>query len=255
MRDPASIDGWQVSKNLPEWVGDYSQWLTYEKLHANHSRSHHKDYEVDQCGKEFSILGSISYSGGFDSDEGKGSSEGCSTAYQGLSHKISIDRSWKFISAKVPVAHKQNLSDDSSEASFSYDECTKHAKKEYLALRSGNQQKTYFTSSDEDDKSKSDKGSIPMCDWANEGRCFPGMVPIKCQFSGRCNKFVHHPCTIQWAIANNVDEGRIATLCKEHHPEYQRFSEQCFTISPKPNWKTGSGNCPLSSNARCKDEE
>jgi hypothetical protein len=71
-------------------------------------------------------------------------------------------------------------------------------KNEYLALRSGNQQKTYFTSSDKDDKFKSDEGSIPMCDWATEGRCFPGMVPIKFQFSGGCNKFVHHLCTIQW---------------------------------------------------------
>ncbi len=172
-----------------------------------------------------------------------------------MSHKTRIDQSWKFISAKVPVARKQNLSDDSSEASFSYDECTKHAEKEYLASRSGNQQKTYFTSLDEDHKSKSDEGSIPMCDWANEVRCFPGMVPIKCQFLGGCNKFVHHLCTFQSAIANNVDEGVIATLCKEHHHEYQRFSEQHSTINPKPNWKTGSGNRPLSLNARCKDEE
>ena len=90
-RDSASIDGWLVSKNLPEWVKDYSQWLTYEKLHANSSRSHQKDFEVDQCGKEFSIPGSISYSGSFDSDEGKGTSEGCSAAYQCLTHKTSID--------------------------------------------------------------------------------------------------------------------------------------------------------------------
>ncbi len=239
-----------MSKNLPEWVGDYSQWLTYEKLHANSSKSHHKDYEVDQRGKEFSIPGSISYSGGF-----KGSSEGCSAAYQGLSHKTSIDRSRKFISVKVPVACKKNLSHDSSEASFSYDEHTKHAGKEYLASRSGNQQKTSFTSSGEDDKSKSDEGSIPMCDWANEGRCFPGMVPIKCQFSGGCNKFVHHLCTIKWAVAKNVFEGGIATLCKEHHHEYQHFSEQLSTLNPKPNWKTGCGNHPLSSNARRMDEK
>ncbi len=124
-----------------------------------------------------------------------------------------------------------------------------------MASRSGNQQKTYFTSSDKDDKSKSDEGSIPMCDWADEGRCFPGMVPIKRQFSGGCNKFVHHLCTIQWAIANNVDEGGIATLCKEHCHEYQHFSEQRSTLNPKPNQKTGSGNCPSSLNACCSDEE
>jgi hypothetical protein len=109
--------------------------------------------------------------------------------------------------------------------------------------------------SDGNDKSESDEGLIPMCDWANEGRCFPGMVLIKCQFSGGCNKFAHHLCTIQLAVANNVDEGGIATLCKEHNHEYQRFSEQCFTLNPKRNWKTGSRNRPLSSNARHKDEE
>ncbi len=94
-----------------------------------------------------------------------------------------------------------------------------------------------------------------MCDWANEGRCFPSMVPIKCHISGGCNRFVYHLCTIQWAVANNVDEGGIATLCKEHQPEYQCFSEQRSTINSKTNWKTGSGNCPSSSNACCKDEE
>ncbi len=113
--------------------------MTYEKLHANGTRSPHKDYEVDQRGNEFSIPGSIRYSGGFNSDEVKGCSEGYLAApYQGLSHKTSIDQSRKLISAKVPVARKQNFSDDSSEASFSYDECTKHAEKEYLASRSEN---------------------------------------------------------------------------------------------------------------------
>jgi hypothetical protein len=33
-RDWAFIDGWLVSKNLPHWVRDYSEWLAYEKLHA-----------------------------------------------------------------------------------------------------------------------------------------------------------------------------------------------------------------------------
>ncbi len=124
-----------------------------------------------------------------------------------------------------------------------------------MAARSGKQQKTYFTSSDKDVKSESNEGFIPICDWANEGRCCPGLVPIKCQYSGGCNKFVRHLCTIQWASANNVAEGEIATLCREHHPEYQRFSQQRSTNNPKPNWKTGSENCPSSSNACCKVKE
>jgi hypothetical protein len=67
-RDIDSINGWVVSKNLPEWVGDYSEGLTYEKQHANDTRSHHKECEVNLSGEVFSIPGSISYSGGFDSD-------------------------------------------------------------------------------------------------------------------------------------------------------------------------------------------
>jgi hypothetical protein len=38
-RDTNPIIGWVVSKNLPEWVGDYSEWLTYEKQHANDEKS------------------------------------------------------------------------------------------------------------------------------------------------------------------------------------------------------------------------
>ncbi len=100
----------------------------------------------------------------YDSYEGKGGSEGCSAAYEGLYHKASIDRSRKFNSSKVPFARKQNLLVDSSKDSFSYDEMTKNEENEYLASRSGKQQKTYFTSSDEDDKSESNEGSIPICD-------------------------------------------------------------------------------------------
>jgi hypothetical protein len=138
-RDSESIDGWLVSKKLPEWVGDYSEWLTHEKQQANGTGSHKKDCEVDQHGKVSSIPGSISYSGGYDSYEGKGSSEGCSAAYGGLSNKASIDRSRKFNSSKVPVARKQNLLVESSEDSFSHDEWTKNEENEYLASRSGKQ--------------------------------------------------------------------------------------------------------------------
>jgi hypothetical protein len=80
-RNTNSINGWVASKNLPEWVGDYSEWLTYEKQHAKDARSHHKECEVNLSGEVSSIPGSISYSGGYDSDEGKGSSEACSAAY------------------------------------------------------------------------------------------------------------------------------------------------------------------------------
>jgi hypothetical protein len=70
------------------------------------------------------------------------------------------------------------------------------------------------------------KSMNTTCDWAVEGRCVPGLVPRRCQYSGGCNKYVHHPCTIDWAIDNNIEEDGIAILCREHHPEYQRYTKQ-----------------------------
>ena len=61
------------------------------------------------------------------------------------------------------------------------------------------------------------------CDWACEGRCIPGLSPVKCQYSGGCNNLVHHICTIEWATENNIEVDSIAILCREHHPEYQAF--------------------------------
>jgi hypothetical protein len=76
------------------------------------------------------------------------------------------------------------------------------------------------------------------------------MVPIKCQYAGECTKFVHHLCTIQWASENNVDERGIATLCREHHPEYHQFCKQSSLVD-----SNRSGHNYSSSKARCKDEE
>jgi hypothetical protein len=56
-----------------------------------------------------------------------------------LTHKA-IGRSRKFSTNKAPVARKQNLSDD-SESTFLYDEKMKNKEIEYLASRSGKQQK------------------------------------------------------------------------------------------------------------------
>jgi hypothetical protein len=109
--------------------------------------------------------------------------------------------------------------------------------------------------SDGHDKSKSGEGLFPIRDYVNAGWCFSGMVPIKCHFSGGCNKFVHHLFIIQSVVANNVDEGGVATLCKEQQYEYQRFSEKHSSLNPKRHWKTGSRNHQLSSNTHQKEEE
>lgn len=48
-------------------------------------------------------------------------------------------------------------------------------------------------------------------------------LPIKCQRLG-CNRHVHHLCTIRWQEANNLPEVTTSTLCREHHPQYFKFT-------------------------------
>jgi hypothetical protein len=121
--------------------------------------------------------------------------------------------------------------------------------KQLFGLRSGKPKKSIFSSSDEDDQS-GNECVTPTCDWANEGKCNPGMVPIKCQYAGGCTKFVYHLCTIQWASENNVDEGGIATLCRDHHPKYHQFCKQSSFVD-----SNRSGHNYSSSKACCIDEE
>jgi hypothetical protein len=66
----------------------------------------------------------------------------------------------------------------------------------------------------------------PTCDWVVKGRFIPDLVPRRCQYSGGCNKYTHHHFTIDWATDNNIEDGGIAILCREHHPEYQRYTKQ-----------------------------
>ncbi len=49
-----------------------------------------------------------------------------------------------------------------------------------------------------------------------------GLPPRTCQRVG-CSKYLHHVCSIQWASKNKLPEGGIATLCRAHHPHYQKF--------------------------------
>lgn len=53
--------------------------------------------------------------------------------------------------------------------------------------------------------------------------------PIKCQRFG-CNKFVHHLCANKWIEANNLPDETIATLCREHHPQYYK----CVLLKAPP---------------------
>jgi len=136
-----------VSKILPDWVGGYSDWLSYEKQVANDCS--------DNLIKFGQIPDSIKDSGHYKSDEDKGSS-------------------------------MANSSNSDSGACFMDDDYVKNQKNVHVASRPLTKKNIILDSSDENDQSDSES-VIPTCDWACEGRCIPNLNPIKCQYSRGCN--------------------------------------------------------------------
>ena len=67
------------------------------------------------------------------------------------------------------------------------------------------------------------EGTSPVCDWICKG-CKgekPGskLQLKKCQHpGGQCEKFVHHLCAVNWAVAHQVDEP--GNTCREHTTGY-----------------------------------
>jgi hypothetical protein len=95
-----------VSTILPQWVGGFSDWLSYEKQFANVSLS-----DNNECGQiPDSIMGI--YSGGFGSDEVKGSSKAFSSD-----------------SDEVKGSSKADSSDSDSEECFTYNYHSKNEEK------------------------------------------------------------------------------------------------------------------------------
>jgi hypothetical protein len=182
------INGWMVSKVMPPWVGTYYDWIAFEKKVS-----------------KIKIPESVSYYD--DNDKSSRKSD--------------------------------NSSSDNCEQTFSVTEQSNVNVKSQLRKRLEKQSKFILSSSDSDDdvdeedqlKTNMDDdvdeedqlktNTDPICDWAIEGRCNQSIVPRKCQYSGGCNKYVHHLCTIEWATENGIEESGIATLCRQHHPEYQ----------------------------------
>ncbi len=103
-----AINGWMVSKILLQWVGGYSDWLSYEIQFANVS--------ISDNNKWGQIPDSIIYSGGFDSDEVNGSSKADSSD-----------------SDEVKGSSKADISDSDSEECFTYNyHSMNEEKKSYL---------------------------------------------------------------------------------------------------------------------------
>ena len=72
------------------------------------------------------------------------------------------------------------------------------------------------------------------CDWAVEQCHLIGAAPLKCQKLG-CFTYLHHLCSIQWEMKNNLPEGNIATLCRAHHPHYKKYVAAMTAASPFTN--------------------
>jgi hypothetical protein len=57
-----------------------------------------------------------------------------------------------------------------------------------------------------------------------------GLPPIKCQHSGGCSKYVHHVSSIEWVNPKNLPEGGIATLCRDHPPQFQASARMMMIV-------------------------
>jgi hypothetical protein len=92
-----------------------------------------------------------------------------------------------------------------------------------------------------------------ICDWAVEQCYMVGTTGTirTCQRVG-CSKYIHHVCSIEWALKNKLPEGGIATLCRAHHPHYTKFvaAAAAAAASTASNSITGgviSPTCPTAS--------
>jgi hypothetical protein len=71
----------------------------------------------------------------------------------------------------------------------------------------------------------------PTCNWAVE-ECLMVGLPLKnCQRFG-CNKHLHHLCSIQWEMKNNLPEDNITMLCRAHHLHYKKYVAAMTAASP-----------------------
>ena len=67
-----------------------------------------------------------------------------------------------------------------------------------------------------------------VCDWICEGCAGekPGsqLVLKQCQHpGGQCEKFIHHLCAVNWAVAHNIEEP--GNTCRQHTAGYKQSSE------------------------------
>jgi hypothetical protein len=85
-----------------------------------------------------------------------------------------------------------------------------------------------------------------ICDWAVEQCHLTDLATQKCQRGG-CSKYLHHICSIQWETKNNIPEGNIASLCRAHHPHYQKYVAAAAAIASTASKNNITGGVNLTS--------
>jgi len=87
-----------------------------------------------------------------------------------------------------------------------------------------------------------------MCHWHEYGHCPTHLKPTECQRKD-CTNYAHHICSIKWAEQYNIEERGIATLCRTHHPGYQKWSKDVET-----NADSSTSNSTSSSSSNDSDK-
>jgi hypothetical protein len=233
-----AINGWMVSTIVPEWVGGYSSWLTYEKdfvklqipdsviysapkdSNVNKSDNDQSDSDESNCfivrKRLAKSSGKVNYSSS-DEEEFK------------LNVKKIDERKVGEVQSVGQVKLKSNVVLVSSKTKGDH---LKNERQEETVSKNDSEDlyKNSFHKSDDsweewngdDYPNKTWKGLPECCDWDEYDYCPIGLKPIKCQHKG-CKKYAHHICSITWAEKYQVEEGGIATLCKKHHPGFQSW--------------------------------
>ena len=139
-------------------------------------------------------------------------------------------------------------SDSSIKSSLTEDSNSKNLSDHF---DSSNNEKSVSSSDDSDDDTsvsssstnpttKTQEGTPPVCDWISEG-CKgekPGSILQlkKCQHhGGKCKKFVHHVCAVNWAYAHLIEEP--GNTCREHTTGYRMSTDNAKQNNAKRNIK------------------
>ena len=211
-----AINGWIVSSFIPEWVGGYSSWLTYEK-----------DFVKRQFPDSvtYSVPGDLNVNKA-DIDESDSDESDCIVARKRLAKKTRkvIDSSSEDedVNLKSEVVLASNtkgyhLNNEGKKRNASKNDTEDLYKNSFY-----NSDESWEADNSNVNPTKTWIGLPVSCDWDEYGNCPFGLKPTKCQHKN-CKNYGHHICSITWAEQYQMEEEGIANLCRIHHPAFQKW--------------------------------